>query len=147
MASTADSTAASIRETWDARYSRFRLLAALRQADERFGARYAAAEKVDRARLALEMQFGCIERAMRDPEGKAALRLLNEEDDAAGAVLAEVYYDPEFDAAAALLITPAPDAEAVEIKVKLAGDYDFQCYDGLPDPFEAVNADVQRLFA
>lgn len=145
MALNADSTAASMREAWDAAHTRLRILAALRKADEKLGAQYRAVEKAQTERRKLVDEFGCLNRVRRDPEGSARLKLLNAVEDDTLERHGQRFYDPEHDAAVALVAVPAPDVAAIEVKLAVAQEYDLQCYATIADSFEIIAADAARL--
>ena len=107
---------------WERNLARYRVAAAMVQAEWSFGPSFTEEEKLRTVRGIAEHRFGSNARAMADDESRteilAAVRRVEAANDAA-------YYTcvvPHFDAGVALIRTPAPNLEAVLTKIAIANE-------------------------
>lgn len=131
------------RAAWDAAHAICRARQALHDADVKFGANRAANGQMKLVEVDLKCRFGSDWRS--HPEAKR-------EWDAASSemqVAEDAYYTrsvkPLFDAQLGLLNTPAPDLDAVQVKIEIIADFAFTFDDIGRPPAEIIAADVERL--
>lgn len=131
------------REEWEAAYSIYQARLILRDADQSIGALYAATERYGFTKFRLEGSYGVNWRGKQicRAEHEAAYDALTDADQ----LHFRTFADPLDAACVALLSTPAPDLEAVKIKLDLLEQNIFSASEiGRPGP-EIIADDIQRL--
>lgn len=131
---------------WNRRLARYRRLHARWKAEAETGAFRAANDLYYREQAGLSARFGSWEKARRSRIGKplcaAAFARVSAAEDA--------YYDrctaPMHRAAIRLALTPAPDLQALLVKINLILEHQFETFDcAVEHPYEVLRDDVRRL--
>jgi len=136
----------AIRAEWDARLYDYQLARVLVDADQTFGTLNMASEAHERERQRVVAEFGSWERAVRERGDDERARRAYAACRAAEQENLELYCEPMWAAARALVSTPAPDLAAIKIKLEVItkeevwidGTFDGDCW-------EIVKADAARL--
>ena len=131
---------------WGQRKAKWQLAVALRDADNAFGAHATAYRAWDEIQRSAIERFGNFQRAKEDAEaGKVIEAEWGALDDAETAWFNE-YVHPADLAAIELMLTPAPDLEAVLLKATIAKDHELDNTFSMPrEPMDVILEDVQRL--
>lgn len=134
---------------WDKLMIALCLKTALRKADEGFGALAKANREHDDLYMPLKSKYGIhgIKEGCSATELEA-LRASRDRSDEAANQHYDRYYIPENNAAIAVVMSPAPNVEALLDKIRLVVEYDLDSdRDMKRDPMEIVLEDVRRLGA
>ena len=131
---------------WDQRKAKWQLLVALRDADNAFGAHATAYRVWDEVQRSAIDRFGTVPRAKEDASEAKAIEAGWEALSEAETAWYSDYVHPADLAAIGLVLTPAPDLEAVLLKAKIAKDHELDNTTSMPrEPMDVILDDVRRL--
>lgn len=135
------------RVKWERRLARYRLLAALEVSHRKFGGYFETTDKTARERLLINDEYGSWNAAGVDPQGLQRVDAVFQAEEAISDLHCKRFAAPADRAATLLVLTPAPDIDAVELKIKVIQDNDMVMWTAFEDGrlMGAVAADVKRL--
>ena len=131
---------------WDQRKAKWQLLVALRDADNAFGAHATAYRVWDEVQRSAIDRFGALPRAKEDVGEAKVIEAGWEALSEAEAAWYSDYVHPADLAALELVLTPAPDLDAVLLKATIAKDHELDNMTSMPrEPMDVILDDVRRL--
>lgn len=129
---------------WDRLHHAYRLAVALYDANDAFGYTKAINNEHDRLRYDLDQKYGNWRKA--PAVDQAAVRASLQRCNDASERSLDLYVNPADRAAIALMLTPAPDVDAVHIKIAIAAKHELDNTTGMPrEPMDIIIEDVRRL--
>lgn len=143
LAMTAQPAAASSRSTWDAAVFNWKAACITQEAYSEIGPLAEANDRYRDDTDKLATRYGSIRRAKANVQGKAAIeaafaRVTAVEDEG------RRHYEAADRAAVQLLRTPAPDIDAVRIKIQVTKDHDLHI-SLESEPWTIITRDLERL--
>lgn len=135
------------RTAWDRAVAEWTSASMIREAAEKFGPGYRLGETEMLNECILEQKYGKRDGARPGTEARAAYDAEFERSSTELEKYWGAYRDPALEAAQRLLTTPAPDFEALRLKIDIVTEEELQCYGGTENAFDYVQADAQRLAA
>lgn len=132
---------------WQRAFDRYRLLHGLITAEESFGAMGQANAVHDEERARVARKVGCAAKEVwRREDGRSLLKASFDAVELAEKRFAVDWCTPYDAAAVALVLTPAPDIDAILYKVDVIERHDLSGEGALPrDPMSILLDDAQRL--
>lgn len=128
---------------WDRALRKYRRAMVMFEATEQYGKFKHLGHDLELAREKATQNFGHWRKA--DKETAAELDRLYEREDAAWQAAYQLYCVPACNAAIELLLTPAPDVDAVMYKMEVAKTHELDNHTGVPDVFDVIKDDWERL--
>jgi hypothetical protein len=131
---------------WKRRLLRWRSSNLLMRADEQFGDYRHESDEQELERAELVARYGSIPAAKADPAGREAWESLWARMSATEERRNRRFIARADRAAAVLMLTPAPDMEAIELKIEVIKEHELDNWKGMPrEPIDVIAEDLRRL--
>jgi hypothetical protein len=145
LAVSSNSPVATVQNAWDAALTEWKAARGLMDGFYAIGSMYRANDDWTRSGYDLETEFGSIDAAKRHPTGKRKV----DKRFAAYAKVEETqsdYYEPADEAARRLIRTPAPNVDAVLLKIEVTKTHELHFAEDMGDePWQIIASELRAM--